>query len=122
VGEHLKKKRLDLGLRQKDVAREVGVSQKTYEYWEGGRTVEPDIRHYPAIIRFLGYDPAQPDPTLYIGERLRAVRRARGLSRKKLAKQLGVDESTLWKWEERGEQGRPARKVLRVVEKFLREE
>jgi transcriptional regulator with XRE-family HTH domain len=76
----------------------------------------------PAIIRFLGYDPTASDPTVSIGERLRATRRARGLSRKKVAVLLGIDESTLWKWEERGEQGRPARRVLATVEEFLRED
>lgn len=122
MGEHLKRRRLDLGKTQKEVAREIGVSHKTYEYWEQGRTAEPEIRHYPAIVRFLGYDPAPPDPTVSIGERLRAARRARGLSRKKLAKLIGIDESTLWKWEQRGKQGRPARRVMRAVEEFLRED
>ncbi len=75
----------------------------------------------PAIIRFLGYDPTAPEATASIGERLKVIRRARGLSRQKLATLLGIDESTLWKWEERGEQARPARRVLRAVEEFLGE-
>ena len=56
-------------LTQKEVARKLGVSHKTYEYWEQGRTAEPAIRHFPAIVLFLGYDPAPADPTFSIGER-----------------------------------------------------
>lgn len=122
VGDHLKRRRLDLRLTQKEVAREIGVCQKTYEYWEQGRTAEPELRFYPAIIRFLGYDPTASEATASIGERLRARRRTRGLSRKKAAALLGIDESTLWKWEERGEQARPARRVMRAVEEFLKDE
>jgi transcriptional regulator with XRE-family HTH domain len=32
-------------------------------------------------------------------ERIKAYRKIRGLSRKKLARILGVDEGTLWRWE-----------------------
>jgi transcriptional regulator with XRE-family HTH domain len=119
VGEHLKKQRLDLGRTQKEVAGEIGVREQTYGYWEQERT-EPEIRFYPAIVRFLGYDPTPADPALSIGERLRVARRARGLSLEKTAELLGVDPTTLWKWEKRGASGRPARRVLWAVKEFLR--
>lgn len=60
LGEHLKKRRLDRELRQKDVAAELGVNFKTYENWEQGK-YGPEIRFLPAIIRFLGYEPS-PTP------------------------------------------------------------
>lgn len=120
MGEHLKRRRLDLKHLQRQAAEEIGCSPASLLNWERGRA-EPELRFMPAIIRFLGYDPTEPDPTLSIGERLRAARRARGLSRKKVAVLLGVDESTLWKWEKRGEQGRPARRVVRAVEGFLKD-
>ena len=60
MGEHLRKRRLDLGLRQKDAAERLGASPKTYEYWEQGK-YEPEFRFLPAIIAFLGYDPT-PEP------------------------------------------------------------
>jgi transcriptional regulator with XRE-family HTH domain len=120
LGEHLKRRRLDLGLVQREAAREIGVSKATLYNWEKGRN-EPEIRFYSGIIRFLGYDPTAPGPTLSMGERLKAARRARGLSQAKLADLLGVDPTTVRDWEERGEQGRPARRVLRAVEEFLRE-
>nr|HDO80594.1 XRE family transcriptional regulator [Candidatus Bathyarchaeota archaeon] len=33
------------------------------------------------------------------GEELRLLRRTLGLSQEKLAKKLGIDPSTLWRWE-----------------------
>jgi transcriptional regulator with XRE-family HTH domain len=110
LGEHLKRRRLDLGLIQKEVAKEIRVSKATLFNWEKGRS-EPEIRFYPAIIRFLGYDPTAPtaaDPALSLGERLRVTRRARGLSQEALARLLGIDPTTVRDLEERGEQGRPA--------------
>ncbi len=57
VGNHIRKRRLDLKLLQREVAAEIGVSTQTVQYWEAGRH-QPAFRHLPAIIRFLGYDPA----------------------------------------------------------------
>ncbi len=55
VGNHIRKGRLDLGLLQREVAAEIGVDASSVYNWENGRT-EPQLRHLPAIIRFLGYD------------------------------------------------------------------
>jgi DNA-binding XRE family transcriptional regulator len=70
VGEHLKRRRLDFGLLQREVAEQIGVDKATLYNWEKGRS-EAELRFYPAIIRFLGYDPTVPDPSLSIGELLR---------------------------------------------------
>jgi transcriptional regulator with XRE-family HTH domain len=56
ITEHIRTRRLDLGLLQRDVALRLGVSKSAVMNWERGRT-EPMIRFLPAIIRFLGYDP-----------------------------------------------------------------
>jgi transcriptional regulator with XRE-family HTH domain len=45
----------------------------------------------------LGYYPFPPPETL--GERLLACRRHLGLSRKRLARNLGIDEMRLARWE-----------------------
>lgn len=60
VGEHLKKVRLDRRLPQKDAARAMGCNPVTLLQWEKGR-VAPDVRFWPAILAFLGYDP-RPEP------------------------------------------------------------
>lgn len=87
LGAHLKKRRMDLGARQKDVAEEIGVNHRTYEGWEQEK-YEPEFRYWPGIIRFLGYDP-NPEPGTF-GERIRAARRWDGFSRRALAKRLAA--------------------------------
>jgi DNA-binding XRE family transcriptional regulator len=52
----VKKRRLDLGLLQKEVAEKIGPDPWTIANWEKGKT-EPGARIIPAIIGFLGYDP-----------------------------------------------------------------
>jgi len=97
LGDHLRKKRLELGLLQKDVAKILGVSQDTIYNWENNRT-SPSLRSIPKIIEFLGYIPYDIQG-LSPGEELRLLRKCLGLSQEKLAKGLGIDPSTLWRWE-----------------------
>jgi len=98
LGEHIRKKRLATGLLQKDVAKEIGVSEDCITFWENGRSI-PQVRYYPAIIQFLGYMPFEiAGDTL--GGRIRWYRLKQGLSHKRLGKLLSVDASTIRSWEE----------------------
>ena len=99
LGEHLKTRRLILGLTQRLAAEALGVNPWTVMNWETGR-FEPPIRRLPAILHFLGYDPF-PAPTT-VGQRLLHVRRQHGWSTSEAARQLGVDRTTWQDWE-RGE-------------------
>jgi transcriptional regulator with XRE-family HTH domain len=92
IGEHLRKRRMDLGLRQCDVAPTLGVTPCTVTNWELGRA-RPEVRYYPAIMGFLGYDP-EPLPDDLSGQ-LKWLRCRLGLSQEKMAKRLGVDPNTL---------------------------
>jgi DNA-binding XRE family transcriptional regulator len=56
VGEHLLKRRRDLGLTQGQVAQALGVNAGTVITSEKNRQA-PSGRRLLAIIRFLGYDP-----------------------------------------------------------------
>jgi transcriptional regulator with XRE-family HTH domain len=96
LGDHLRKRRLDLKLLQKQVAEQIGVDELTVTNYERNATV-PAIRHMPAIIQFLGYDPLPSANSL--PERLAAARRALGLSQRKMAEKLGVDPATIKNWE-----------------------
>jgi transcriptional regulator with XRE-family HTH domain len=58
---HLRKRRLDLHLRQRDVAALLGVDPLTVTNWELGHT-KPLATLRPAIVTFLGYDPTSPIP------------------------------------------------------------
>jgi transcriptional regulator with XRE-family HTH domain len=117
LGEHLLVARYDRGLRQKDVARELGVDQFTLGNWEKGRT-SPLIRFRPAIYEWLGYCPVQPAPTA-IGDRLVAWRKALGLSQHEVAQRLGLDPGTLSRTEQ-GKVGSPNRRVRRAIEALLK--
>jgi transcriptional regulator with XRE-family HTH domain len=75
------------------VAEQLGVSQKTYKNWETGTTQQPEVRFFPVIVRSLGYDPSPDVSSDDLGLRLRAARRARGLSQE--GRLLDVDESTV---------------------------
>jgi DNA-binding XRE family transcriptional regulator len=52
LGDRIKKKRMDMGLFQKDVARIIGVSTDTITNWEKGWT-EPGRRNICKIEPFL---------------------------------------------------------------------
>jgi DNA-binding XRE family transcriptional regulator len=53
----LRKRRLDLGLHQREVAEQIGVDETTIYNWEGQRT-DPEIRYMSRIIQFLGDRPS----------------------------------------------------------------
>jgi transcriptional regulator with XRE-family HTH domain len=59
----LRKRRLDLGLLQREVAARLGVTESTVTNWELNRT-SPKIRFLPGIIALLGYDPRPAGVTL----------------------------------------------------------
>jgi len=56
--DHIKAKRIDLGLFQKEVTKTIGVTTDTITNWEKNRN-QPMYRHYPRIIEFLGYCPLE---------------------------------------------------------------
>lgn len=87
IGEHLKKRRMDLGLHQAKVARQIGVS----------------------------FD----HETETFGRKIRRHKYTHGLSNKRLANLLGVDEGTVAGWErsERKPLKRSMEVVLSVVNK-----
>jgi transcriptional regulator with XRE-family HTH domain len=96
IGDHLRKRRLDLGLLQREAAERIGVDHCTITNWELNRT-KPALRFLTRILRFLDYIPFAQGRSL--PERLRVSRRTLGLSQRELARRLDVDESTLARWE-----------------------
>jgi transcriptional regulator with XRE-family HTH domain len=115
LGDHLRAKRLDLGLTQRGVAERIGASKASVLNWETDR-FPPDLASIPAILCFLGYDPRPEGETL--GEKLHRARTARGITQKKLAKQINLDQGTLSSVEDGR---RVTRRVAAVVAAWLRE-
>ena len=114
LGDHIRARRLDLNLLQKQVADQIGVHPLTITNWESNES-SPETRFVPAIIQFLGYDPLPPGNSL--PERLASRRRVLGLSQRKMAKRMGVDPDTLQGWE--AGQHQPTGKSLDVIARAL---
>jgi transcriptional regulator with XRE-family HTH domain len=114
LGDHIRARRLDLKLLQKEVAEQIGVHEQTITGWERNATI-PDVRYMPAIIQFLGYNPLPAASSL--PERLATARRALGLSQRKMAGKLGVDPATLMGWEAGRHQ--PTGKSLDLIARVL---
>ncbi len=95
LGEHLKRRRKELGLLQREVAARMGINHFTYINWEKDRT-QPIASRFRPVIDFLGYDP-MPEPRT-LSERLEAKRRRAGITFFEVAEHLGWDEGTLMRY------------------------
>ena len=116
LGDHLRKKRLDLGLLQRDVAKKLRVAPSTITNWEGNATT-PTYQYTKAVLNFLGYNPFPLAKSL--AEELVLYRKTQGLSQRQFARRLGVDPSTVAGWETG--RHRPTNKFLKTIRSFLQE-
>lgn len=114
LGFRIRRRRRELEVDRRATAAVLGVDEKSLSSWERDEWL-PAIAAYPALIRFLGYEPWPQARTL--GEALLAERRRRGLVLKQAAKQIDVDEGTLARWE-RGE-WKPTRLTAPAISKWL---
>ena len=114
IGEHLRRRRLERGLLQREVAAQLGVDPFTVLNWETSK-VEPLARLMPRIVRFLGYHPWTPPGS--VADRLRTARRALGLTQRDLGQLLGVDTATVPSWE--AGRHRPTPKLMVRLRAFL---
>ncbi|MBI4719430.1 MAG: transcriptional regulator [Planctomycetes bacterium] len=96
VGDRIRRRRLELGLLQREAAALLGVDATTVYNWERNRS-HPALRVLPVVRRFLG-EPLEAIGTTF-AERLRSFRRTAGWSQECLAAALGVDETTVNGWE-----------------------
>ena len=115
LGEKLRNRRLELHLWQKDVAELIGVTEDSITYWEVNRH-EPRVEYYPKIIEFLGYFPFEID-TSTLGGKIKRYRYMKGVTQEELAKELGVDESTVNHYERNNK--KPLRKTMAKLAPIL---
>ncbi|WP_305044942.1 helix-turn-helix domain-containing protein [Geoalkalibacter sp.] len=113
LGEHLRRRRLELCLYQKDVAASLGVTPSSIWKWENGWTV--DLRFIPRVITFLGYNPI-PCPADFI-ERLAWYKQVNGLTLEQLGAEMGRDAEQLAAW--LGGQHKPCQRNRKEIELFL---
>jgi transcriptional regulator with XRE-family HTH domain len=123
LGDHIRKRRLDIGLLQKQVAAQVGVDTTTVFNWESNAT-SPQIHVLPQVIRFLGYNPL-PAPESLAGRLVLTRKLLMGLTQQEMAKRLRIDPTTLGRIE-RGEESEgvcqnaeKARRLHTVIIRFL---
>lgn len=95
LGEHLRNRRLVLGLRQEDVARQLGTLREVYDRWERDER-QPVVSEWPGIIAFLGYYPFSQETA---ADLVLKVRRCQGMDQKALARTVGVIHQKLRLWE-----------------------
>jgi DNA-binding XRE family transcriptional regulator len=116
LGAAFRAHRWSRGLEQWQAAKEIGVSTATYRNWEVNRSV-PTVKHLPAAITFLGRDWREFNSSL--GARVRATRTQRGLSIIEAAGEIGVDPTTLRRWEV--EVGEPSLSLRPLLAAWLTE-
>ena len=116
IGDHIKKRRLELGLYQRQVSTIIGVDESTVTNWERNRS-NPTLRSMPKIIEFLGYAP-DTNSGKTLGRKIAQYRRLRGINQETMARRLGVDPTTLGRWE-RDESG-PQGQLMKRVEPLIR--
>jgi transcriptional regulator with XRE-family HTH domain len=65
LGEHLRKKRIDMGLSMPKLAKllGVGVTDTAIEKWEKNQN-RPTEPYRSRIVEFLGFDPELENPTI----------------------------------------------------------
>ena len=105
LGDHIRKKRMDLGLLQRDLAEIIGVNECTIHNWECSHS-RPHGLMIPKIIRFLEYNPFTNDSRsgypLYLetfGDHLLKKRLDEGITQNNLAQKMGVSVDAIRDWE-----------------------
>jgi len=99
LGDHIRKRRLDLKLLQKDVAVMLAVDTMTVNNWERNRC-HPRLYLFPRIVQLFGYNHSPTIENPSIIETIKGYRLIHGLSQKKMAKLLSIDPTTLARWED----------------------
>jgi transcriptional regulator with XRE-family HTH domain len=114
LGDHLRRRRFELGLYQKDVAKQIGVTTSTIWNWENNWS-SITLSCMPKVIEFLGYNPI-PCPDVLL-ERLTWYKQINGLTLEQLGVEMGRDPEQLADW--LAGRHKPSRNNQEKMELFL---
>jgi transcriptional regulator with XRE-family HTH domain len=115
LGEHLRKRRLELHLLQGQVAKRLGVHKMSIQNWELGLG-KPKNKHIPAIVQFLGYKPI-PIPEAF-PKQLVYYRCMLGMTQEELAEVLKVNSCSIGRWETG--KGLPQAQTMAAIQTLLK--
>jgi site-specific DNA recombinase len=115
IGHHIRKRRIELGMSQRELAKLFEVTEETIYNWENGKKT-PALKFIPKIIAFLGYVPFRCESEDLI-ERLKFYKFINGLTVEELAERLSKhpDQVRAWLTGRR----KPSRKNEETIRKFL---
>ncbi len=116
LGDHLKTQRLKMQFSQKEIAKIIGTDEASIWNWENNRH-HPSLAFLPKIIKFLGYVPDSCAHYKTFGEKIVAYRKFLGITQKELACYLGIDPTTLGRYEKR--ESMPKGKILEKINAFF---
>ena len=114
ISEMIRKRRLDLGLRQIDVAKMIRCDEMSIVNWERGHTIRVSLT-LAGVTRSLDYNPFSSGDT--VAQQLVNHRKAHGITQKEFARQIGVDPSALARWER--DKREPKGRFHQIVEAIL---
>jgi transcriptional regulator with XRE-family HTH domain len=114
-GDWIRARRIGLKLTKRQLSIKLNISDLTIYLWEKNR-IEPSLAQIPKIIEFLGRDPFEKNNE-NLGEKIREYRRIHGLTQKKMAERLGVDETTVAGWERREHE--PSHHLLKKLTNYF---
>lgn len=126
ISDNLKRLRIERGLTQQQVGEQLGTSKQAYSYWESGQhtprfeTIKKLANIFGVTTEKITEDYAQPyneSETASFTERLKELRKEKGLNQIEIANYFGTSQPAYQAWES----GRrtPAQKSLEKLAKFF---
>jgi transcriptional regulator with XRE-family HTH domain len=115
IGDHIRKRRLDLKLTLEELAEKLQTRPGNIHNWEQHRRI-PCVKHMPKIAGFLGYVPWDVYGKT-LGEKIASHRKLLGLTQEQLAREIGVNPCTIISWE-KGTR-KPEKKRLKKLAAFF---
>ena len=117
IGDHIRAKRLTGRVKLIELASILNASPHNLLNWEKGKN-RPAVKFMQSIVNYLGYCPLFETPKS-LGQLVKLKRFYAGVSSKELARKLGIDQSTILRWENT-DQDPKDEKIKKYFELYLK--